>query len=208
MLYKYLQDNYQTNEPIIMNDLDLPISNSNLRQMFKNLCDSGKVKRFDSGIYYLPKQTKLKSGNTLSSDTVAKYKYINRNDKIIGYYSGNTFANLLGITTQVPYVKEIVTNEASAICRQIDLNGQRIIIRKPKIEINNSNYLVLQLLDLLKDYQLYKDNEVKNDIAIIKKYIKKTNITKKQIDKYISLYPDKVYRSIYEMELYNVFAWR
>lgn len=37
-----------------------------------------------------------------------------RNGKIEGYYSGYTFANQLGLTTQVPFNIEIVSNSASA----------------------------------------------------------------------------------------------
>lgn len=190
-----------------MSDIDLSVSNNNLRQMFKTLCDLGKVKRYENGVYYLPKQSALKGdAQTISVDTVARYKYIERNDEVFGYYSGNSFANKLGITTQVPYVSEIISNEASAICREININGQKIILRKPKTKINKDNYLVLQLLDFLKDYQLYKDYEVRNGKEIIINYIKNNNITKGQIDKYISLFPDKTYKTIYELELYNVFV--
>jgi hypothetical protein len=54
MLYEYLKETYQTNEPIFLSDVDLPVSSTNLRQMFKILCDSGKIKRYDNGIYYIP----------------------------------------------------------------------------------------------------------------------------------------------------------
>ena len=42
MLYEYLCSNYKPNEPIFVADVSLPVSNVNLRQMFKILCDSGK----------------------------------------------------------------------------------------------------------------------------------------------------------------------
>ena len=38
----------------------------------------------------------------VNADTVARYKYISRGGKVDGFYSGNTFANQLGISTQVP----------------------------------------------------------------------------------------------------------
>ena len=36
MLYEYLCSNYKPNEPIFVADVSLPVSNVNLRQMFKN----------------------------------------------------------------------------------------------------------------------------------------------------------------------------
>lgn len=58
-LYEYLISNYKPNEPIFVSDLQLSISDANLRQMINLLCDSGKIKRFDTGIYYLPKESRL-----------------------------------------------------------------------------------------------------------------------------------------------------
>ena len=206
MLYEYLIKSYQPNEPIFLCDIDLPVSNGNLRKMMKDLCDVGKIKRFDIGIYYLPKQSRLKGGVPLSVDTVAKYKYVCRNGNIEGYYSGYTFANMLGVTTQVPYTIEIVSNNASAKVREIDLQGRRIILRKSRVPITNENYQILQFLDFLKDANEYYDDE--NDILEnrIRKYIVDENIKKDDVDLYIKYYPDKIYRYIYEMRLYDVFA--
>lgn len=206
MLYEYLIKSYQPNEPIFLCDIDLPVSNGNLRKMMRDLCDVGKIKRFDIGIYYLPKQSRLKGGVPLSVDTVAKYKYVCRNGNIEGYYSGYTFANMLGVTTQVPYTIEIVSNNASAKVREIDLQGRRIILRKSRVPITNENYQILQLLDFLKDANEYYDDD--NDIFEnrIRKYIVDENIKKDDVDLYIKHYPDKIYRYIYEMRLYDVFA--
>lgn len=73
MLYEYLIENYKPNEPIFVSDVDLPVSNCNLRQMFKSLCDAGSIKRFDTGIYYLPKKGILKNGVPLAADEVDKH---------------------------------------------------------------------------------------------------------------------------------------
>lgn len=206
MLYEYLKENYNVNEPIFISDIDLPVKSNYLRQMFKTLCDNGKIKRYDTGIYYIPGASRLKGGSVLSTKTVARYKYVSRNGNVDGYYSGYTFANQLGITTQVPNVTEIVSNGASANTREISMNGQRIMLRKPKTEVNKQNYQVLQFLDLLKDIDRYADYEVENLQELIAEYVQRSGITKENIDRYIRLYPDKTYRNFYEMRLYNVFA--
>ena len=172
----------------------------------KDLCDIGKIKRFDIGIYYLPKQSRLKGGVPLSVDTVAKkYKYVCRNGNIEGYYSGYTFANMLGVTTQIPYTIEIVSNNASAKVREIDLQGRRIILRKSRVPITNENYQILQFLDFLKDANKYSDNE--NDIFEnrIRKYIVDEKIRKDDVDLYMKHYPDKIFIDM-KMRLYSVFA--
>jgi hypothetical protein len=206
MLYEYLKETYQTNEPIFLSDVDLPVSSTNLRQMFKILCDSGKIKRYDNGIYYIPTSSLLKGGTSISPDTVVRYRYIARNGRIDGYYSGFTFANQLGLTVQVPYTIEIVTNNTSSKVREINLKGQRVLLRKPKAPVTDKNCHVLQLLDLLKDLELYADEKNEETTKRILNYIQKEKISQESVDEYISLYPDKIYRNFYEMRLYNAFA--
>lgn len=206
MLLEYLQKNYKVNEPIFVSDIDLPVTDTNLRQMFKVLCDSGQIYRYETGIYYMKGNTRLKGGVSLSASKVARYKYIARKDQVNGYYSGYTFANLLGLTTQVPYTIEIVSNCASAKCREVSVKNQKIILRRPRTQINKENVHVLQLLDLLKDFEQYVDEDMAAATYIISSYIEKIGMKRSDVDEYITLFPDRVYKYIYEMRLYNVFA--
>ena len=86
------------------------------------------------------------------------------------------------------------------------MQGRRIILRKSRVPITNENYQILQFLDFLKDANEYFDDE--NDIFEnrIRKYIVDEKIRKDDVDLYIKHYPDKIYRYIYEMRLYDVFA--
>lgn len=206
MLYEYLLANYKANEPIFVSDIDLPVSDVNLRQMFKTICDAGKIKRFDTGIYYIPKASILKGGVPLAADEVAVAKYIIRKGKVDGFYSGYTFANQLGISTQVPYIKEIVSNNASTRVKEVNVRNKKIILRRARTEITNENYVVLQLLELLKDLEQYYDISFENVCERLKKYVKTENIKKADVDKYIGDFPDKIYKNIYRTGLYNVFA--
>lgn len=206
MLLEYLQKNYKVNEPIFVSDIDLPVTDTNLRQMFKVLCDNGQIFRYDTGIYYMKGVSKLKDGISLSASEVARYKYIARNDQVNGYYSGYTFANQLGLTTQVPYTIEIVSNQASAKCREVSVKNQKIMLRKPRTKITKDNYCVLQLLDLLKDLEKYVDADMLSAAERIGAYIREIGISRTEIDEYIVLFPERVYKYIYETRLYNAFA--
>jgi len=206
MLLEYLQENYNKNEPIFVADIHLPVSDTNLRQMLKVLCDKGTIHRFDTGIYYLAGISRLKGGTSLSPGEVVRYKYISRNNKTEGYYSGYTFANQIGISSQVPVVIELVSNEASAKVREVRVKNQRIILRKPRTEINDNNCKVLQLLDLMKDFEQYADEDNTTAPEIIRTYVRDIKIKRSDVDKYISLFPMKVYKNIYETRLYDVFA--
>ena len=104
------------------------------------------------------------------------YKYISRKGKIHGYYSGETFANRLGFSTQVPMRREIVTNNIAVIVQNITIGKRNFLIRKSKIKITNENVHVLQLLDFVK--KLYLD---KDDYELAKEKIKRfAALTKSQ----------------------------
>lgn len=206
MLYEYLKLNYRPNEPIFVSDVKLPVSDVNLRRLFKDLCDSGKIRRFDKGIYYIPKQSRLKGGVPLGVDAVVRAKYVSRKGKIEGYYSGYTFANQLGITTQVPYVIEIVSNNASSRFREVELKGRRVVLRKPRTEVTEKNFRVLQLLDLLSNIKQYSDEDMDDVSLRVRTYIQSEGISKDDVDRYIGEYPDRIYRNMYEMRFFDVFA--
>lgn len=206
MLLEYLKKNYKVNEPIFVADIDLHVTDTNLRQMFKVLCDSGQICRYDTGIYYMKGASRLKGGISLSASEVARYKYISRNNRVDGYYSGYTFANQLGITAQVPFMIEIVSNRASAKCREVNVKNQKIMLRKPRTEITKENSSILQLLDLLKDLEQYADDNMSAAAERIGAYVKEIGVTRTQVDRYIALFPDRIYKNIYETRLYDVFA--
>ena len=102
----------------------------------------------------------------LLPDEVIESKYISRNKKTFGYYSGFAFANQIGITTQMPSVKEIVTSEMGNPIKRIEKGNRTFVVRKARTEITEDNAKVLQFMDLLKDIE-----DERNDIEeILKDY--------------------------------------
>ena len=64
----------------------------------------------------------------VNADTVARYKYVSRGGKVDGFYSGNTFANQLGISMQVPNKVEIVSNNMAAKVREVPIGKRTFIV--------------------------------------------------------------------------------
>lgn len=206
MLWQYITDRYQAGEPIIASDIELSISEVYRRQQFKKLTDEGKLKRYENGVYYIPKKSRLGTEISMLPDDVIECKYISRNKKTFGYYSGFAFANQIGITTQMPSVKEIITNEMGNPIKRIEKGNRIFVVRKARTEITESNVRVLQFMDLLKDIEQYSEIDGKELTDCLARYVRSFNITKAEMDKYLPLYPDKIYKSIYETGLINVFA--
>ena len=91
MFYDYLIKIYGENEPIFVAELEYAnMSEGSIRQQIMKLAEEGRIKRYATGIYYIPKASVFKSGTPLSLDRVLEKKYLESNDKRCGYIGGVT----------------------------------------------------------------------------------------------------------------------
>ncbi|WP_455720851.1 hypothetical protein [Agathobacter sp.] len=203
-VYNFIENNYKPNEPIFLSEMSITgMKAVSVRQQMKKLTESGKLKRFDTGIYYIPKRSIFRSGSTLSIDEVIKKKYLEDGENCCGYVGGLLFANQLGLTTQIPGVYEIYTNKATTEYRETQLANLRVILRKPYCEIDESNATTLQFLDLLKeivDISEVDGEELTNRLI---DYMKKSCIGFDSMRKFLPYYPERIYKNMYEVGLLN-----
>lgn len=199
MLLDYLVSNYEKGEPIFLTDIVIEgMAEENIRYHLKKLTDDGIICRFESGVYYIPKINVFGEPSTLSAETVALHKYVYRKGKRVGFYSGYTLANRLGISTQVPFKEEIISNYAPALVREISIKNRKYVIRRPVIPVTDENAYVLQLLDCLKDIDKSAEEDMKSCGKILTEYARKHKITKDLVDQFLQYYPIKIYKAIYE----------
>ena len=116
-----------------------------------------------------------------------------------GYYSGLSFANKVGITTQMPNVIEIYTNNEKSRVREITVNNLKVILRKTRVNITKENICVLSFLELMNSFSIEYFNAERKKIII--NYIKEKGIDRKAITKYSPYFPDKVMRNLVESEI-------
>lgn len=207
MLYDYIKDHYNEAEPIFFSDLEREnITKSALNQQLKKLCEKGLLQKYETGVYFLPKKTLLKSTVGPNADMVARYRFISKGGNIDGFYGGNSFANQIGITTQVPNVVEIVSNNTNSSAREIRIGNRRFYVRKPIVEVTKENVYVLQMLELLKNLDTYLDGSYEEAREKFAEYITVHRITRKDVDLYIRKYPMSTFKYYYELELDHVLA--
>lgn len=197
-LLEMLYQQYGTNEPILLSEITFEdYSRPWIMKQLQSLCASGDICKYEKGVYYVPTQT-IFGKSILNPRKVIEKKYINDSKRIIGYYSGITLQNQLKITTQMPNVLEIYTNNESSKVREITVGSQRVVLRRARVEINTDNAPILAFLELMNDITpTMLDDDKKKRIA---EYIGANNISKKDILKYASVFPDKVMRNLIESE--------
>ena len=203
-VYEYIENKYKPNEPIFLAELDIPdMKPVSVRQQMKKLTEEGRLKRFDAGIYYIPKKSMFRSGSTLSIDEVIRKKYLQDGVNRCGYVGGILFANQLGLTTQVPALYEVYTNKATTEYRETKLANLRVILRKPYCEIDTKNAETLQFLDLIKEVLDISEVDGEELTKRLLGYMKKKNIGFESMKPFLPYYPDRIYKNMYE-----VIKWR
>ena len=203
-VYEYIENKYKPNEPIFLAELDIPdMKPVSVRQQMKKLTEEGRLKRFDAGIYYIPKKSMFRSGSTLSIDEVIRKKYLQDGVNRCGYVGGILFANQLGLTTQVPALYEVYTNKATTEYRETKLANLRVILRKPYCEIDTKNAETLQFLDLIKEVVDISEVGGEELTKRLLGYMKKKNIVFESMKPFLPYYPDRIYKNMYEVGLLN-----
>ena len=204
MLYNYIKYHYKQAEPIFLSDLlSMNIAESDLEQQLKELCEKGILQQYDEEVYFIPKKTTLNSTIGPNADMVARYRFISKGDNVDGFYAGNTFANQIGISTQVPYVIEIVSNNV-ADDGEILIGNRRFVVRKPVVPVTKENVHVLQMLDLLLKLDAYLDYTYEEAREKFAEYISIYRITKSDVDLYINQYPESAFEYFNKLELSRI----
>ena len=202
MLYDYIITNYQKDEPIFLAELPGK-SRESVRQEMKKLADVGKVVRLYNGVYYRSYETFLGTKGKVSVDNFIQKRYLEVEGKVSGYITGIQLANMYGFTTQNPSCYEVCSNEASTKQRKVDVDGRQIIVYKPVVEISKENKGALQFLDLMSTIDRYSEVSSDEFSTKIKNFITIEGVDFGQVKKYLSLFPDRVYRNIYQGGLMN-----
>ena len=197
MLYDYILKNYEKDEPIFLSELPGD-SRDYVRQEMKKLVDDGKLERLFNGVYYLSYTTILGTKWKMSIDKYVDKKFIKSNGRVTGYITGIQLANMYGFTTQTPACIEVCSNEATTKQRKLCIDGRNLIVYKPITEITKENQTALQFLDLMTTIDKY--SEISGNLLRmkLKEFVNILNVDFSIVKRYIALFPDRVYRNIYQ----------
>ena len=139
---------------------------------------SGDLARFDTGIYYLPKASRLLKKSYLDPMKVIMRKYVQSTTETYGYFAGAIFANQIGLTTQMPATLEIVTSRESTKGRTVIVGSQAVRLKRPATTITSENAGLLQFLDAVSQAEKYSELSDSGTGILLKNYAKQQNYSK------------------------------
>jgi len=196
MLYEYLLDNFGINEPIFTSDIRYKdYSKVWISKELAKLCENKMLIRYERGLYYIPQKT-LFGNSILNPNKIIQRKYLSENGNAIGFYTGITALQKIGLSTQMSNTSEIQTNNENSKLRKVKIGNQDVILRKSRVEINNQNVSVLQFLEIMNCASSSYFNDERKEI--LKAWIKQMNISRQLVIEYAPYFPDKTMRNLIE----------
>lgn len=131
------------------------------------LAKAGKIGKLAKGKFYKPEQTPF--GELLPDERQIVKDLLEKDGKIIGYLTGYSIYNRLGLSTQVGSIIQI----GRANVRPSTKRGKyKVVFVKQKNTITKDNIPLLQILDAIKNIKKIPDAPVdqscKRFVAIIK----------------------------------------
>lgn len=209
-IISYLESVYGYATPIFLKDVRIGgKSKAAIKESFYRAVKDGKLERQSNGVYYIRKKQEFGGGIFFEDIIEKKYIYSDYADCdlkklfVIGYYSGMTFLNQIGISEQVPAILEVTTNNTSSNKRIYISRGSKAIVRKARTEVTYQNYKMLQFLDMFHWLSLW---EIKEKKELLRKYIVDNYLTKHQFSEYIQLYSFQTLKKITEGGLLDAFV--
>ena len=164
-LVKKHVDNCKEREPIFVKDIVVTDENKNARNIaFHKLERSNIIRPYKKGIYYKPQVTMFGELGIDTNKLIEKQYIKDANENIKGYITGPVIWNEWKISTQIPNRKCITTNSVN---RNIELQDIRVKLIKPKTKIDNDNYKILQMLDVIDNIYDIQDINWNNYIDVL-----------------------------------------
>ena len=198
-MLKHLIETFGCNQPFAISEITYKdYSQIWIYKSVAELCKKGEIVHLDRGVYYIPKKNKF---GIVPFDPmkIIKKKYIEDNGNIQGYYSGKYLSYELGISKVQPKTIEIYSNNETQRSKVVNICGKRLLLHKPRTQIDKFNASVLSFLELMNGIDIENLDEYKQ--KLISDYITENRITQRQITKYIPHFPDKTCRNLIESEV-------
>ena len=159
-------ENWPTKKPVTTADVALSLADAfgmdieNAKKItnvnMKRLADKGKLSRVKKGVYGKIRETPFGKSKPHTDEIMTGF-LLHEGENTIGYISGPTLLNAIGLCTQIPAQRHITTNRYRY---RLPENTQ-IRTYKPFLLVTNENASYLQVLEIfiaMEQYPVDTDN--------------------------------------------------
>ncbi|MBE7510458.1 MAG: hypothetical protein HS118_09710 [Bacteroidia bacterium] len=154
----------------------------------ERLIAKGVIKRVSTGVFYKPKKTVF--GELKPNEDELLKPYLFEKGKRIAYITGTSLYNRLGLTTQIPKSIKIASRNKRITVSSGSIKATPV---KSYVDVTDTNFYLLELLDVLRNFKQIPDLDKSSAIKIISKKLKEFNPTETKLLVKCSLsYPPRV----------------
>jgi hypothetical protein len=144
-------------------------------QALSRLTRTGVIFRLSKGKYYKPQQSKF--GNSRPRESAIVDSLTIRQNRRIGYLTGLSVYNQLGLTSQVSNTLVIATTNP---LQPREIEGYNVKYVKRNVSFLDEDIPLLQLLDALRDIKTIPNSTPDNSFKILKDRIASLSKVKKE----------------------------
>ena len=126
------------------------------------LVKAGKIRRFSKGVFYRPKQGVLGEVHPADDEKIRLYLY--EGEKRVGYITGLSLYNRMGLTTQLPKTVTIATEKAR---QKKKLGNIDLKLIPSKAPVSGPNKTYLEVLDALSDIKNIPDSQPSEILTLL-----------------------------------------
>ncbi len=142
-----------------------------LAKSLSRLTKEGAIIRLARGKYYKPKNTSF--GKLRPSESALVEALTKRNNERVGYLTGTSVYNRLGLTSQVSNTLVIATSKPLP---PKSLEGYRVKYVKREFDIRDQDIPLLQILDAVRDIKSIPDSSPDEALKILISRIKQFSV--------------------------------
>ena len=155
---------------------------ASVNRVLNYMVEKGEICRISKGRFYKPKMTEFGAMKPNTYEVVKDL--LEKDGKTVGYLTGYSAFNELGLTTQVSFILQIgIPNEKNPIKRGL----YRIHFVKQHNEITKENVYLLQILDCLRFFRNIPDSMPDEKCSRILLLLKRLTKEQKEEIKKLSL---------------------
>lgn len=155
--------------PRVARHFDIPVEDARVvtNNHLRRLANHGNIDRVQKGMYCHVEPTVFGKASP-DVDVLTSHVLMYERKHVIGYETGASLLNRLGLMTLMPRKTEIATNSYTMKLPK----GSLVVKRKPVVLVNNENWRYLQFIDAVHDLQRLAPAHNENN-PILKTYAEK-----------------------------------
>ena len=197
VLMEKLNSAFKPNTPIFVEEIQAlfaDYSRPRIYQWIAEAVESGLLMRYDNGVYYIPTKTLL-GVSKLNPQKIIEKKYIGVGDSVYGIYGGTLLLNSMGVTTQVPNVIEIFTNNEKSRRREVMVGYQKVVLRKSRMPITAKNVELFRLMEFFNSIDINKMDKDMSFARVIS-HMRENGLARNEIIEYAHNFPAKAVKNL------------